>query len=70
MMKQKENNTICDIMYAIRDCINHDNTMGALSLANDLYYRLLRINLEGGLIECNLGCGETKESEGSPYEIQ
>lgn len=66
MIKKEECTDVCDIMYAIRDCINRDSdAFNALSLANDLYYKLLRIALEDRKIVCNLSCngGTTDETK-------
>lgn len=56
MIEQEKSNTLCDTMYAIRDCINDDDTLGALSLANDLYFMLLRVVIEDGKVSCGLKC--------------
>lgn len=51
-MKQKECDDICEIMYKIRDRMNDNDALTALSLANDLYFNLLRITIQDGKINC------------------
>ena len=58
MMKQKENNAVCELMYRIRDSVNSDDSIGALSLANDLYFMLLRATIEDRKIKCKEVCDE------------
>ena len=46
MISKDEANDICDTVYCIRDSVLADNTLRALSLANDLYFKILRLTVE------------------------
>lgn len=56
MIKQKDNNAVCDIMYNIRDAINDNESIRALSLANDLYFMLLRAAINDQKLTCDPIC--------------
>lgn len=43
-------------MYSIRDSINDDDSVRALSLANDLYFLLLRHTVWKNSIICDTFC--------------
>lgn len=62
-MKKHNNDSLCDLLYEMRDSVNKGDLDLALDIASRLYTELLFMVISDQIIKCKLDCNTKNEEE-------